>query len=335
MHPKIEISTWTILKLFLVPLVLFFLWYVRDVLVMLVVVFILVAAFYPLVNKMESAKIPRFLAVLMIYLALAAIFALLVYLVIPPMITEVKNLANNLPYYINQINLYSKGIYQVAASWQNILDTVSAQLAKIGLSFYSFALSFFGGLAATITVIVLSFYLLLEGKETKQFVLSLFSANRKDFVAVVSQKIGVKIGGWLRGQAILSVTVGLANFIGLSIIGIPYALTLGVLAALLEIVPIVGPVISGAVAILIALATTSWIKALFVLILYIAVQQLESNLLVPKIMGKAVGLSPAVIIIALLIGGKLAGLGGAILAVPIAAGISVVFAEFQNMKKGV
>jgi len=116
-------------------------------------------------------------------------------------------------------------------------------------------------------------------------------------------------------------------------IGLPYALTIGVLAAVLEIIPVIGPIITGTVAVIIALLAGSWVKALIIVGFYIVAQMLENHFLVPKVMGKAVGVSPAVILIALLIGAKLGGVLGAIIAIPMAAAIFVIIDTYLQARK--
>lgn len=330
---KIDLSLSTVLKFFAVLIAIILLYFIRDILVMLFVVIIVVAALDPLVDWGERYKIPRGVSALFIYLVLISLLSLLIYLILPPLIEEIRALALNLPSYIAKITPLYHQLTSSLYDWQRILQTLSQQMGKISGGIYSAGLAIFGGLASALTILVLSFYLLLENRSVKEFVLSLVPTTYKERIIAIGQKIGAKIGGWLRGQVVLSLTVGLLNFIGLLIIGVPFALTLGVLAAVLEIIPIIGPVLSGLIAIVVAFATVGWLKALLVLALYVLVQQLESNLLVPKIMGKAVGLSPVVIIIALLIGAKLAGLMGAILAIPAAAGIAVLIQEWSRLRK--
>ena len=141
------------------------------------------------------------------------------------------------------------------------------------------------------------------------------------------------MGSWLRGQLLLMFIVGAVNGIGLAILGVPYAFLLGLWAGLTELFPYVGPVAGAIPGVFIAFTALGPVKALIALIIYIVVQQLESNFLIPKIMGRALGLSPVAVIFALLIGGKLFGFIGLLLAIPVAAVLAVVYEEWRGEEK--
>jgi len=147
-------------------------------------------------------------------------------------------------------------------------------------------------------------------------------------------KVSERLGEWLRSQLLLMVTIGVLDGTILAILGIQYALTLGLLAGLLEIIPVIGPIVAAVTAIAVAFVSGAPIwKIIAILIAYILVQQLEGNILVPKLMSKVIGLSPIFVIIAILIGNRLLGIGGAILAVPVAAGIQVFLHEYLPLNK--
>lgn len=329
---KIEISSWTIIKTLLIIAAFVFFWFIRDILLMLFVVLIIVSVVSPMADYLEKLKIPRSWALGIIYLLIAGFFALLIYLIVPPLIAQTKSLAVNVPSYINSATNFYHKFYKETVDWQNIFNSISGALSSVGQSFLSVTFSIFGGIASAITIIVLSFYLALESKSAGKFALSFIPEKNKESWSKIGQQIINKIGGWLRGQVVLCLVIGLFDFLALTIIGTPYALTLGVLGMLLEIVPIVGPLVAGVAAVLVTIATAGWIKAIIVAAVYILIQQLENHILVPKIMQKSVGLSPVVILIALIIGAKLAGIAGAILAIPIIAAISVIFMEYKKIR---
>ncbi len=329
---KIDISSWTIIKALIIIVGFIFLWFIRDVLLMLFVVLIIVSVVSPMADYLEKFKLPRSWALGIIYILLAGFFALLIYLIIPPLVNQTKSLAVNVPNYINSASSIYHRFYKEAVDWQNIFNSISGTLSSVGQSFFSVTISIFGGIASAVTIIVLSFYLALESKSASKFVLSFIPEKKKESWGKIGHQIIEKIGGWLRGQVLLCLVIGFFDYIALLIIGVPYALTLAVLGMVLEIVPIVGPLVAGIAAVLVTLATAGWIKALIVAAVYILIQQLENHILVPKIMQKSVGLSPVVILIALIIGAKLAGILGAILAIPVIAAISVIFMEYKKIR---
>jgi predicted PurR-regulated permease PerM len=161
---------------------------------------------------------------------------------------------------------------------------------------------------------------------------SLVPKRYQDFVVQLINKIQRKIGKWLKGQLILSLIIGVLSYLGLLILGVKFALVLALIAAIGEFIPYIGPVISAIPAIFLAFVQSP-IKALFVLILFIVIQQLENHLLVPKIMQKAVGLNPIISVVALLIGFEVGGVIGAVLAIPVATAISIIIKEMFEEKE--
>jgi len=327
----IEISTKTILKIFGIAILFWFLWAIRNILVSLFVVAILVAAFSPLVEKLYKKKVPRFLSVFLIYLILTFLFSMLVYLIVPPIVWQVREFTHNLPLFIQRIALISDQFQEYLPIFQKSLENVAQNLSKLTLNIWSATLTIFGGLVSFLTVLVLTFYILVGKEKIKGILISFVPEKQKEQVVRIFQKVGLKIGAWVRGQIILCLLIGLVSYIILAIFKVPYALILAVIAGVLEIVPNIGPILSGLVAILFALSISPF-TALIVGISYLGVQQLESQILVPKIMGKAVGVSPVLVIVALLVGGKLFGVAGAILAIPVAAAIQVVVSEWRTSR---
>jgi len=327
----LSISTATILKIFGVAILLWFLWYIRDILILLFVVMILVAALSPLVEKLYRKRIPRFLSVMLIYLLILFFFVFLIYLIVPPVALQVKELTHNISYYAEKITPVYQQVETSLPALQKSLESIASSLNKLTTNLWAAAVTIFGGLVSFVTVLVLTFYLLLERESIINVLIDFLPVAHKDKILSVFQKAGVKIGAWFRGQLILCLAIGVIDFIILAIFGIPYALVLGILGGILEVVPTIGPILSAVPAILLALAISPW-TALFVALSYLGVQQLESQILVPKVMGKVVGVSPVIIILALLIGAKLLGIAGAILAVPIVATSQVVFTEWRAVK---
>ena len=326
----VDISWVSILKVITALLAVWLVWSVQDIIILFFIVLVLVAALSPVVD-FWSKKINRALATSLVYLLILACLVLIGFVIIPPVATQVRSLSYDLPYL-------SKQIFPVFGAWRDVIDfstqsltSLASQLQTVSSSIYSTTVGFIGGVVGVFTVLVLTFYLLLEEQGAKNFLHKYLPIQNRETYIEIMQKVGLKMGAWMRGQLFLALVVGVIDFAGLVIIGVPYALTLGVWAGLTEIIPYIGPVLGAIPAIIIAL-TISPIQGLLVLIFFIVVQQVESNFLVPKIMQKAVGLSPVIIILVLLIGGKLAGILGIILAVPVAATIGVFVQELPKLK---
>ncbi len=323
---EIQLSFWTIAKVFLAFVVFLLIYYIKDILVLFFIVLLLVAAFRPLVDKWEK-KIKRLPAVLLLLLLFLLVLTFLIYIIVPPLFQQLAAFINNLPDIVSRFGFlshYKAEIVSGIKSMTNNADVITGR-------FVSLTASIVGIIAGILTVIVMTIYLLLDKDGLKKFVTTVVPVDSQEAVINLAKKMSMKVGEWFRGQLILSAIIAIVDTVGLLIIGVPYALALGVLSGVLEVIPAIGPIIAGAIAALVAL-TISPLKAIFVIALYIIVQQLENNLLVPKIMQKAVGLSPVVIILALLIGAKLFGIIGAIIAVPASALISVAVQDWSTIK---
>jgi len=328
---KIDIPFMTILKIAGSLLFIYLLFLIRDILALIFVTVIIVAAISPIIETLHK-KMNRTLAVALIFSIIALLVAGALYAIIPPLVNQSKQLAENLPTYVERSTFYYHSIEDYLPTMQNSIDKASEYLSSASKNVFSATTGIFGGIVSLITVIALSFYLLMDEEAFKKTFYSLLPGGKREDVADIIKKIADKVGDWLRGQLFLGGVIAAVDLIGLFIIGVPYALVLALISGILEIVPVIGPVIAGAIAAVVAL-TVSPVKALFVIILYIVVQQLENHILVPQIMKKAVGLSPVIIIIAVITGAKLMGITGALIAIPIAGVISVVAQDWNTVKR--
>ena len=323
----IEISLKSVLLVIGTLLLLLIAWEIRGVLIALFVAYILMSGFAPLVDWLISKGIPRALAVTITYLLAIGFFATLLFLVIPPLVREIQGFIENLPIYINWLNIAFSNSNLPGITTDNITQIVSSKLDTAISNLFGVALNAFSLFLLFVAVAVFSFYLLLERDKIKSNLYLLFPHVTKEKVNTLAHKIEVKLGSWLRGELVLMLIIGVATYIGLTLLRVEFALPLAVIAGLLEIVPTLGPTLSAIPAVIIAFVQAP-ILAVGVLALYVLIQQLENNFIVPKLMEKAVGLSPLAIIFALLVGGSLFGVIGAALAVPGAAIIHVILEDY-------
>lgn len=328
---KFDISTSTILKIILAVFAIWFLYVIRDIVVLFFIVLVIVAALGPLVDRVAK-YIPRLLAVILLSFIFFGLLVAIGFLIIPPIVHQLQLLAINLPTIFSKLGPFFQSIQNSITNYQESLLNVSSQLGRLGTGIYSTTIGFISGIVALVTILVLVFYMLLEQESLRNFLHQTFPVEQKEKIFEIARKIGNKMGGWLRGQALLMLTIGILDGIALAVLGVPYALTLAVWGGLTEVIPYIGPWLGLVPAFLVAL-TVSPLKALLILIAYIVIQQLEAQFLAPRIMGKAVGLSPVIIILALLVGAKLMGILGVIVAVPAAAAIAVLIAEWPEIKK--
>jgi len=326
----IEISPKTIFITIAIIFGLFVAWQIKGILLSLVIAYILMSGFAPLVDWFEKEGVNKTVAVLATFILIISVLGLLIFAVIPPLIVQTRELILSLPQYIDNLDRFvqtKNGLPNITID--DITQFLTQRIDKALTNVLSVILNVFTGFLTFITVAVFSFYLLLERDKIKQNLFIFFPHLSKERVYRLGHKIEEKLGAWLRGQVTLMLLVGAATWLGLTILGIKYALPLAVVAGILEIVPIIGPIISAVPAIIIAFVQNP-VLVIAVIILYLVVQQVENYLLVPKVMERAVGLSPLIIIFALLVGGSLLGIIGALLAVPVTAIIQVILEDFHD-----
>lgn len=300
----------------------------RGILVSVFIAYILMAALIPWVNTLTKYRFPKLLAVLIPYLSiLILIFALFVPLV-QMFVPQVQSFLSGLPLYLNQ----SANIFGFTIDPQHVQSYISREMAALGKNAFSVTSRVFGGLFSTISVMFISFYFLMYHEAFKHWISRLFHKDSRESVVEALKEIDDKLGAWVRGQLVLSFSIGFMTWIALTILQVPYALPLAVIAGMLEILPTLGPTISAIPAIIVALTISPGL-ALTVAIVYVIIQQIENTLLVPKIMQRAVGFNPVIVIISIMIGGNLMGVVGALLSIPFLSFVVVILNSINEQEK--
>jgi len=328
----IDISLTSLIKVLILFLTVVFLYFIRDIVVILFTTIIISSALDPTIDWLKGKHLPRSLSVIIVYVFVLAVIAGSVSLLVPPIAGEVKELAGKLPDLYQNLQVYLSGdspLYDpmIAEEIQKALSGLGDNLSKITGGIFGTVSDIFGGLFSVVIILTMSFYLVVQENALKKFLRSITPTKHQPYVTSLVNRIQQKIGAWLRAQLILVLAVGVLTFVGLSLLKVPYALVLAIFAGLMEVVPYIGPIISVIPAAFLAITVTgSWVMLAGVILVYFVVQQLENHLLVPKVMHKAVGLNPIVVILSLMIGGKLAGFLGVILAVPVATAL-VIFVK--------
>lgn len=333
----INISTATIFKILIIFLALSFLYLIKDIIFILFVALILSAAFDPWVDWFQKRRIPRGLGILAIYIILFAVVASAFILIVPPISKEVAQLAENFPLYYEKVANGLQSFQGVTTSGsaqtqlQKGLTSLGENLPSTLSSVFTTLFDVFGGIVSVLLVLVITFYLTVQEEAMKGFLQSIAPSRLQPYLVRFYSRVQVKMGQWLRGQLVLSVIIFTLTFIGLTILGVPYALILAFLAGLFEVVPFIGPWLAAIPAVFFAFLQSPFM-GISVVILYIVIQELENHLIVPKVMSKAVGLNPLIIILAILIGVKLGGVVGALIAVPVTTGLSVFLKDFVEKR---
>ena len=324
----IHISTGTILRVILIGGLFALFWFLRDIILVVLTAIVLASAIEPGVQYFLKKKLPRLLAVVLIYFFGAAFLSTVFYFFIPAFLEDVSRLLQILPQYLNMGAGVSFGDGAISAA--NVLDLFKNNINS-GDTFRS-ATAFFGGFLSFVLVIVLSFYLSAQERGIENFFRLVSPIRDRTYVLDLWRRSQQKIGLWFQGQLLLGVLTGILTYLGLTILGVPNAILLAVIMAMFELIPVFGPVLAAVPGIAIAytngiiFADPGITAAFFVGIFYFIIQQFESHLIYPLVVRKVIGIPPVLVILALVIGGKLAGFLGVLLSVPITA----VLMEFLN-----
>lgn len=320
---KIEISSKTILFAIAVILLLQLLWIVRELLFSFIIAFIIMSALGPAVSHLERYKIPRGLTTLVIFAAIISSVVFVFSWIVPIVAQETTSLFKNLTDYIREVSRPLGGSTEQ--------DFLTKYIPNITNNAVLITKNIFSSLIFLISTIFFSFYFLVEEHAIKKFLLHFFGTQEANAIASIFEKAEVRMRSWLWGELVLMIIIGLVTFVGLTLIGVPYATPLAIIAGILEAIPILGPTISAIPAIIIV-SSQSYVYILAVIALYFIVQQLENQIVVPLVMKRAVGLNPIVTLAALIVGGKLAGFLGILLAIPVMLFLETVLVEVARLR---
>jgi predicted PurR-regulated permease PerM len=333
-----ELIAWTIMLLAAVAVVAWIAYLALNALLLIYVSVLLAIGFGPIVRVIERrpfGRLPRWFAILIVYLLIVGVLTIAGFLVIPTLVHQAQDLWTRLPVLIDraQTFLIDRGLLKDRISLEEAVrrapGTPAAAVGRVAAAITNI----FVGVLAAITLLILTFYLLVESASLFAAFARLFPREARPRVLEVSNKISGKVSAWLSGQLILAGVIGTTAAAGLWLLGVPYFYVLALLAAIGEMIPIFGPILSAVPAVLAGLSVSPQ-TGLFVAVFWLVQQQVENNLLVPKIMQRQVGVSPVVVIIALTIGGSVFGIAGAILAVPTAGIIQVIVEELLDDRAG-
>lgn len=304
----------------LVGLAAWWLYLVREVLVVAFLALIIAAAIHAPVAVLEARGLRRVFALLIVYLVLFAVIGLLLALLIPPLLAEASEFATDLPALIGSLStMINNVLAQLGLSADaGIVDRILSQLGSLGGILARIPGVVVGFLSALLLVTFLSALMILERDRARAWSMRFVAAHDRPAWDSLIRKAGERLGAYVRGQLLIMLVTGVGSYVGLTLIGVPFALPLGIFAFLTEAIPIAGPIIAGVVMIVVALTESPGAAAL-TLGLVIVIQQAESLVLVPVIQGRLISISPVVALLAVLAGSAIGDIPGAILAIPLVA----------------
>ncbi|NJD28867.1 MAG: AI-2E family transporter [Chloroflexi bacterium] len=298
---------------------------VREVLVIAFLALIIAAAIHAPVAALQRRGLPRIAAVVAVYAALIGAVGLMLAIIVPPLISEARELADDLPLLLDELRARADAFLAQfgLATGGSVVDTILGQLGSLGGVLTRIPGIVVGFLTALSMITFLSALILLERERGHDWAMRFVAPADRPLAARLLRKVATRLGAYVRGQLLIMTVTGTGSWLGLTLIGVPFALPLGIFAFLTEAIPIAGPIIAG-VAMIIVAFIESPVQALATLVLVIIIQQTEGLVLVPVIQGRLISISPAVALLAVLAGSAIGDIPGAILAIPIVAILTVV-----------
>jgi predicted PurR-regulated permease PerM len=339
----LRIDTSTIIRVFLVAIAFYLLYFLRDIVLVILTSIVVASAIEPGTRWFLKRKIPRIFSVLFIYVTIVAVFVVAFYFIFVPLLNESTEFLRTIPEYSTSLSkatepVESTGSRSIFAGFSstftlpNIIDELNETVNDVSSGFFGTVDVIFGGILSFFLIVALSFYLAVQEDGVAKFLRIVVPLRHENYIIDLWKRSRRKIGLWMQGQLMLHVIVGVLVFLGLSLLQVKHALLLAFLAAVLELIPIFGPFLAAAPAVLIAFLGSGLTLALVVAGLYLVIQQFESQLIYPLVVKKVVGVPPIISILALVIGAKMAGFLGIILSVPLAAVLMELLDDWEKHK---
>lgn len=339
---NVSITAGSIVTVFLFGILAALLWFLRDIVLIVLTAVVIASAIEPGVVALGRWRIHRVLSVILIYLGVAAVFFGVMFLFVPPLIADAVSFFSRLPALLSTFSLSeaTNGLlpdFSAQFNSGDFLGSLSQSFSSATGGVLNTVSTFFGGVTSFILIVVFSFYFSVQETGVDDFLRVVTPTRHQAYVLNLWKRSQDKIGKWMQGQLILGVIVGVLLYLGLTILGVPNALLLAVLAALFELIPVFGQILAAIPAIAIAYTGGTVLGdgvtgAITVLVLYAIIQQFEAHLIYPVVVKKVVGVPPLLVILSLIVGAKLAGFLGILLSVPIAGAIQELVADVDRRK---
>ncbi|OGG55321.1 hypothetical protein A3D62_01720 [Candidatus Kaiserbacteria bacterium RIFCSPHIGHO2_02_FULL_49_11] len=337
----VHITTGTVIKSILLVLLVAAVFYLKELVLVVLTAVVIASAIEPATRWFVRHRFPRVVAVLIVYLIFFAFLLGFFYFFLPPVLSEAINFLVGLPSYLERFDSASPienslilGAGEVVNDFSvgGIAGELRALFSNFSQSFLSTITVVFGGVMSFVLIIVFSFYFAVQETGIDDFLRIITPLKYQKEVISLWKRSQIKIGLWMQGQLILALIVGMLVYLGLTILGVKYALLLAVIAAIFELIPVFGPILSAIPATIIGFVDGGVTIGLLVIGLYTIIQQFENHLIYPLVVTKVVGVPPLLVILALIVGAKLAGFLGIILSVPVAAVIQEFVTDLERKR---
>ncbi len=312
---------------------LYFLYLVRSVLGMLFIAVFLAIALGPVVEFFVRRKVKRGLAILLTYILLLATVFGLGLLVVPPIVSGVNKFVDHVPTYVSDLrhsHTFRKydDKYKITPKLQEQAKKLPTHLTDAASGLRTVTVGVFGAIIQLVTILVMTFFLLADGRRMLAFAFRELGPERGERLSRVAEDVYKAVGGYVAGNLLISVIAGLTSYFVMLALGIPFAVPLAVLVAFFDLIPLVGSTIAGAIIAIVAAIVGFPGKLIAWVVFLIVYQQIENNVIQPVVYRRTVAIHPLIVIVAVLAGGSLLGVLGALLAIPIAATVQIVVKEW-------
>jgi predicted PurR-regulated permease PerM len=302
---------------------------VRDILVLVLIALFIAVSLDPAIRWLVRRRVPRGVAVVAVVVVLGTLFSLFVWSVAPPLVGQGGRLITDLPGYLTRLSEKSGALRSITDRY-HLTDRLSGLLGQIPATLaggtFGFVHRLIGAIASTLTVLVLSIYFMADMPRLQRGIVSLFPAGRRSRASEIVSVVVDKVGDYMIGNIVISVFAGVSTLICLLLVRVPFAFPLAVAMAIADLIPLIGATLGAVICTVVtALTVDIWPAAAIVLLFIIAYQQVENYLIAPRVYRHAMKMSSVAILLVALIGGSLLGLVGALMAIPIAAVVKVIW----------
>ncbi len=336
---SITITSGSFVRALLLILLAGLLYYLRDIVMIVLTAIVIASSVEPGIRSLMRRKFSRLLAVVTTYTLIIGCFASILFLFIPPVLDDTEGFLKGIPDQLISINISdaTHGLLPLGSvgdtiSSADLLSNITKAIGDSTGGALTTLSAFFGGVASFVLIIVFAIYFSVQETGVDDFLRVVTPVKHQVYVLNLWKRSQEKIGKWMQGQIVLALIVGVLLYLGLTILGVPYALLLAVLAAMFELIPIFGQFLAAIPAVLIGFGSGGITEALLIAGLYLVVQQFESHLIYPIVVKKVVGIPPLIVILALLVGYKLLGFLGVLISVPIAGAIQELVSDINASK---
>lgn len=314
---KLDISWRAIFKLVVVFLFAYIIWIIKDILILFLFGLVVSVLFSPAIDFLQRLRVSRTLAVFLVYVAILGMLGLFVYLIAPAFIVEIKQFSILFPVYFKKIAPFLSGLgFEIFSNLEAFTEAARQWFVGSTSSIVSSIAGIFGNILVAITVFTIAIFFSLEEGGVEKMVKAVSPKKYEEFYLDIWRRSKVKISGWFAAKFIMMALIGVSTSIACFALGIRYPIIFGVFAGVLDIIPFIGPVFAGFMIGLFAL-TYSWQTAALIVAIFTLIQQIESNILTPVLAKRFTELPPILVLGSILVGERLMGVAGAILAIPL------------------